>query len=203
MRRMSCFILISLAIAALGGCGSGRPVRYYTLQLPPAPKPSTSVYPVTVLVGRIDAPEILEDEPIVYRSGPNEIGTYPYHQWVEPPSRMVKDMLIRRLRASGKYRSVAELGSSVQGDYALQGKLYDFEEVDTGRIMALVTMEFELFDLRTRNIVWTHYYSRREPVQGKEIPDVVSALDRNLAQGLAEAEAGLDAYFSASLSRRP
>ncbi|MGH9403996.1 MAG: ABC-type transport auxiliary lipoprotein family protein [Terriglobia bacterium] len=199
MRRMGLFILVMLVSAALDGCGSGRPIRYYTLQLPPAPEPSTSVYPVTVLIGRIGAPEILEDEPVVYRTGPNEIGTYPYHQWVEPPVQMVKDMLIRQLRASGKYRSVAELGSSAQGDYVLRGRLYDFEEVDTGRIAALVSMEFELFDRRTRKTVWTHYYSRNEPVQGKEIPDVVSALNHNLAQGLTEVAAGLDAYFSANL----
>lgn len=203
INRLIRFILVSLAAMALAGCGSGRPIRYYTLQLPPAPGPSTNVYPVTVLIGRIGAPEILHDDPIVYRTGQNEIGTYPYHQWVEPPVRILKDMLIRRLRASGKYRSVAELGSSAQGDFVLQGRLYDFEEVDTGRIAALVTMEFELFDRRTRNTVWTHYYSRSEPVRGKEIPDVVSALDRNLAQGLTELADGLNTYFSSNLTRRP
>jgi ABC-type uncharacterized transport system auxiliary subunit len=200
---MSRFILVSLAAMALSGCGSGRPIRYYTLRLPPAPEPSTSVYPVTVLIGRIDAPTVLEDEPIVYRTGSNEIDTYPYHHWVEPPVRMVKDMLIRRLRASGKYRSVAELGSSLRGDFVLQGKLYDFEEVDTGGMEALVTMEFELFDRRTRNAVWTHYYSHSEPVQGKEISDVVSALDRNLERGLTEVAAGLDGYFSTNLTGKP
>jgi ABC-type uncharacterized transport system auxiliary subunit len=188
---------------ALGGCGGGHPIRYYTLQLPPAPEATASVYPVTLLIGRIEAPAILEDEPIVYRTGPNEIDTYPYHQWVEPPVRMVKNMLIRRLRASGKYRSVAELGSSLQGDFVLQGKLYDFEEVDTGRMEALVNMEFELLDRRTRNAVWTHYYSHSEPVQGKGVADVVSALDHNLARGLTEVAAGLDAYFSATLNRKP
>ena len=203
MRRMSRFILVSLAAVALAGCGSGRPIRYYTLQLPQAPEPAANVYPITVLIGRIDASEILEDEPIVYRTGPNEMGTYRYHQWVAPPVRMVRDMLTRRLRASGKYRAVAELGSSLQGDFVLQGRLYDFEEVDSGRVEALVTMEFELFPRRTRNAVWTHYYSHSEPVQGKKISDVVSALDRNLERGLTETAAGLDAYFSANLTGKP
>jgi ABC-type uncharacterized transport system auxiliary subunit len=203
MRRMSRFVLVWLAVTALSGCGSGRPIRYYTLQIPPAPAPSPTVFPVSVLVGRIDAPEILEDGPIVYRTGPNEIGTYQYHQWVEPPAEMVKDMLIRRLRASGEYRSVAELGSSARGDYVLRGKLYDFEEVDSKRIAARVTMEFELIDRGSRNTVWTHYYSRSEPVQGKEISDVVSALDGNLERGLTEVVAGLDEYLSANLNKTP
>ena len=46
-------------------------------------------------------------------TGPNEIGTYNYHHWAEPPARMVKVILIRQLRASGKYQSVADLGSTV------------------------------------------------------------------------------------------
>ncbi len=197
MRRVNC-ILILLAATLMGACGSGRPIHYYTMALPPAPAPSTSLYPVTVLIGRINAPEILQDGPIVYRSGPNEIGTYPYHQWAEPPAQMVKDMLIRQLRASGKYLSVNELGSSAQGGYLLHGRLYDFEEVDTGSIItALVSMQIELFDRRSGKTVWTQYYSHRTPAQGKEIPDVVSALNRNLVQGLTEITSGLDAYFSA------
>jgi ABC-type uncharacterized transport system auxiliary subunit len=199
VRRMSRFILVSLAAMLISACGSGRPIRYFTMELPAAPEPATSVYPVTVLVGRIGAPEILQDDPIVYRSGPNEIGTYAYHQWAEPPAQMVKDMLMRRLRASGKYRSVNELGSSAQGEYVLHGRLYDFEEVDTGSITALVSMEFELFDRRIHKTVWTHYYSHSTPVQGKEIPDVVSALNHNLAQGLTEIVSGLDAYFAANV----
>jgi ABC-type uncharacterized transport system auxiliary subunit len=197
MRRMILFIAVLLGAVGLGACGGGRPIRYYTVELPPAPQPSTKAYPVTLLIGRIGAPEILQDEPIAYRLGPNEIGTYNYHHWIEPPVRMVKVILIRQLRVSGKYQSVAELGSSVQGEFVLQGRLYDFEEVDAGGTAALVTMEFELLDRKTSRTVWTHFYSRSEPVQGKEIPDVVSALEHNLVRGLTEVASGLDEYFSA------
>jgi ABC-type uncharacterized transport system auxiliary subunit len=110
---------------------------------------------------------------------------------------MVKIVLIRRLRASGRYQSVTELGSSAQGEFVLQGRLYDFEEVDTGGTAALVTMEFELLDRKTGKIIWTHFYSHSEPVQGKGISDVVAALDRNLEQGVTEVSSGLDQYFSA------
>jgi ABC-type uncharacterized transport system auxiliary subunit len=195
-RTILCVVML-FATLGLGACGSGRPIRYYTVELPPAPQPSTSVYPFTLLIGRIGAPEILQDDPIAYRSGPNEIGTYDYHHWAEPPVQMVKIVLIRRLRASGRYQSVTELGSSAQGEFVLQGRLYDFEEVDTGGTAALVTMEFELLDRKTGKIIWTHFYSHSEPVQGKGISDVVAALDRNLEQGVTEVSSGLDQYFSA------
>jgi len=200
MRRMIGCTAALLAAAGLSACGSGRPVRYYTVEMPPAPQPTTSVYPITLLIGRIGAPEILQDEPIAYRSGPNEIGIYDYHHWIEPPVRMVRIALFRQLRASGKYQSVDELGSSARGEFVLQGRLYDFEEVDTSGIAALVTMEFELLDRKDGEVVWTHFYSRSDPVQSKEIPEVVAALNRNLDQGLSEVTSGLDAYFSSHLS---
>ena len=197
MRRTIACLMILLAAVGLGACGSGRPIRYYTVELPPAPQPSSSVFPVTLLIGRIGAPEILQDEPIAYRFGPNGIGTYDYHHWEEPPVRMVKVLLLRQLRASGRFQSVADLGSSAQGEFVLEGRLYDFEEVDKGSIAALVTMDFELLDRKTATIVWTHFYSRSEPVQGKQISDVVAALDHNLVQGVTEVSSGLDQYFSA------
>jgi len=203
MRRMVSLIFILLAAMMVGACGSGRPITYYTVDVPPVPAPSTSVYPVTLLIGHIGGPGILMDEPIAYRSGPNEVGTYRYHLWDEPPVQMLRTSLLRRLRASGKYESVAELGSSAEGEYVLQGRLYDFEEFDTSSMAGLVSMEFELYDRKDHKLVWSRFYSHSEPVQGKKIADVVAALDRNLTQGLNEVVSGLDAYFSASLRARP
>jgi ABC-type uncharacterized transport system auxiliary subunit len=156
-----------------------------------------------LLIGRVAGPEILQDGPIAYRSGPNEIGVYDYHHWMEPPVRMVRLALIRQLRASGRYQSVAEMGSSAQGEFLLHGRLDDLEEVDAGSVTALVTMDFELVDRKAGKVVWAHYYSHTEPVQGKEVPDVVSALDHNLYRGLTEITSGLEAYFSSRFPAKP
>jgi ABC-type uncharacterized transport system auxiliary subunit len=204
MPRMIRLTLVGLAMAALSSCLGGRPIQYFTISFPPAPRPAAAAYPVELLVGHISAPEILEDQPIVYRSGRNEIGVYQYHLWAEPPPQMVKTVLIRRLRASGRYQAVTQLGGSTQGNFVLRGRLYDFEEVDTGTaITARVTMEFELIDRMTHKAVWNHFYSNTEPAQGKEISNVVAAIDRNLEQGLSEVLSGLDTYFSSHPAPTP
>jgi ABC-type uncharacterized transport system auxiliary subunit len=204
MRRMIRLTLVGLAMAALSSCLGGRPIQYFTISFPPAPRPAAGAYPIELLVGHISAPEILQDQPIVYRSGRNEIGVYQYHLWAEPPAQMVRTVLIRRLRASGRYRSVTQLGGSTQGNFVLHGRLYDFEEVDNGAaITARVTMEFQLIDRTRHKAVWNHFYSRTEPVQGKEISSVVAAIDHNLEQGLSEVLAGLDTYFSSHPPRTP
>jgi len=156
---------------------------------------------VSLSVASIGGAEIFRDTPIAYRIGANEIGTYHYSRWAEPPVEMLHGKLIRMLRASGHYQSVTGPGSRSEGQFVVWGRLYAFEEVDGGSIDGLVSMEFELFDRKSGKVVWSHFYSRSEPVEGKKISLVVTALDLNLDVGLQEVAAGLDQYFSTSLAK--
>jgi len=201
MHRTTRRILISLLVLGLSGCVASRPIKYYTVQVPVAPSPSTDTYSVSLLVGSIGGPEIFKDTPIAYRIGTNEVGTYQYSRWAEPPVEMLKGKLIRMLRASGHYQSVSGLGSTAEGQFVVRGRLYEFEEVDSGSIGGLVSMEFELYDRKSGKVVWSHSYSRNEPVEGKRISAVVTALDLNLDRGLREVAAGLDQYFAATLAK--
>jgi ABC-type uncharacterized transport system auxiliary subunit len=194
-------MLLSLLAFGLWGCGTGPRIRYYTTQIPAAPDPRTNVRGVSLLVGRISAPGILEDEPIAYRVGANGIGTYSYHRWEEPPVDMLKLSLIRELRNSGEYSSVTSLKNDSKGPFLVRLRLYNFEEVDGATISALVSMDFELVDRKSGEVVWSHFYSQSEAVEGKQIPDVVAALNRNLDRGLKEVASGLGGYFSKSVAK--
>jgi ABC-type uncharacterized transport system auxiliary subunit len=202
MHRRIRLALTSLLALSLAGCGSSKPIRYYTVQIPAAPTLATSTYPVSLVVANISGPQIFQDTPIAYRIGVNEIGTYQYSQWSEAPVRLLRDKLIRMLRSSGDYQSVSEVGSNSDGQYIVRGRIYDFEEVDTASIAGFVSMEFELYDRKSGKVVWSHYYSQSEPVQSKEISAVVTALDLNLDRGLKEVTAGLNQYFATALPRK-
>jgi ABC-type uncharacterized transport system auxiliary subunit len=191
-------ILITLLALGLGGCGSGKHIKYYTVQLPVAPARSSSTFPVSLLIGNIAGPPIYRDSPIAYRVGTNEIGVYEYSRWIDPPVDMVKSKLMRILNESGDYQSVAALGSATSGQYIVRGRLYNFDEVDSASINGQVSMEFELYDRKSGKIVWTHFYSQSEPAQSKDIPAVVTAIDANLDRGLKEVAAGLNQYFSSN-----
>jgi ABC-type uncharacterized transport system auxiliary subunit len=156
---------------------------------------------VSLSVANVSAPEIFRDTPIAYRIGANEVGTYHYSRWAEPPVEMVHGKLVRMLRASGHYQSVTGPGSTSEGQFVLRGRLYAFEEVDSGSIDGLVSMEFELYDRKSGKIVWSHFYSNNEAVEGKKISEVVTALDLNLDRGLNEVAAGLGKFFSETLAK--
>jgi ABC-type uncharacterized transport system auxiliary subunit len=196
MQRTVQLTLTSILALSVWGCGSSKPIKYYTVQMTTAPTLSNGRGPVSLLIGHISGSQVFKDTPIAYRSGANEIGVYQYSQWYEPPVDLIKGKLIRILRVSGNYQSVNEVGSTSDGQFVVRGRLYDFEEVDNGSISGLVSMEFDLYDRKTGKVVWTHFYSQSEPVTSKEIPAIVAALDNNLDRGLKEVAAGLDQYFA-------
>ena len=194
-------IAISILGVYLGftcGCGAGKPSKYYQLTIPgnPTPVADSHPYPVTLLLGPITSSDLYRGDRIVYSSDGHGMGTYEYQRWVGPPTEMIQDVLGRELRSSGRYRAVHSWSSNARGDYRLRGKLYDFKEVSDSTIVGRVTMELELRDNKTGSTVWTHFYTHDEPVNGKEVPAVVDALDRNVLRGVNEFMVSLDQYFS-------
>jgi ABC-type uncharacterized transport system auxiliary subunit len=186
-------------MAFFTGCGSTRPAKYYQLTVPPdaaaaVEKPDT--VPVSLLLGAVMTSHLYREDRIVYGNGPEQLGTYEYQRWAEPPAEMIQEVLLRELRATGRYRAVHYRRSNMKGDFAIRGRLYDFKEVDAGSTSARVTLELEMRDLKTGATVWSHYYTHDEPASGKDVPAIVTALDRNVQQAVKEFVASMDQYFA-------
>jgi ABC-type uncharacterized transport system auxiliary subunit len=189
---------ILATVWALAGCGATRPSKFYSIDLPVASAPAGKPWPVSLLVGRVTAPHILRDDRIAYRMSPTQIGMYDYHRWSEPPATMMEALLVRRLRAEGRFRSVLALSSNARGEFVLRGRLHQFEEVAAGAgLTARVALEVELFERSSGTAVWSNLYSADEPVSGKEVPAVVEALNRGTQRALEQVTSGINAYFTA------
>jgi ABC-type uncharacterized transport system auxiliary subunit len=196
------FVVLLLLLTA--GCGATRPVKYYQLQVPQsAPAAAANPLPISLLLGRVTAPRLYRGDRIVYSLGPQQMGTYEYHRWVEPPDSMVETALVDLLRASGQYSSVQRVSSNAHGDYILRGHLISLEEVDKPSLAARFAMNLELFYPKTGTTVWSQSYSQDEPVTSGnskkkkvDVADVVSALNRNVQQGLLQLTTSLGQYFA-------
>ncbi|MFN8009423.1 MAG: ABC-type transport auxiliary lipoprotein family protein [Terriglobia bacterium] len=201
MNHKFTFSFFMLVLGFACGCGAGRPSKYYQLTIPDTPPAKADVhrYPVKLLLGPITSSDLYRGDRIVYSSSGRTMGTYEYQRWVGPPTEMIQDVLSRELRSSGLYRTVYSWSSNAHGDYRLLGKLYDFKEVSGNTLVGRVTLELELRETKTGSTVWTHHYTHDEPVNGKDVPAVVEALDRNVQRGVNEFMASLDQYFSAHL----
>jgi ABC-type uncharacterized transport system auxiliary subunit len=194
-------MLMALALLAgfLSGCGAGRPSKYYQLTIPNAaiPAEKADAVPITLVLGTLMTSHLYREDRIVYGNGGEELGTYEYQRWAEPPAEMIQDVLLRELRNSGRYRAVYFRRSNIHGDFAIRGRLYDFNEVDGSPLSARVSFELEMRNLKTGVTVWTHYYTHDEPVAAKKVNDVVAALDHNVQRGVSEMVSSLDQYFAA------
>lgn len=181
------------------GCGAARPAKYYELTVPIDNRadPASDVYAVTILMGPIVSSHLYREDRLVYSSIDENMGTYEYQRWAEPPTEMIQDVLFRALRSSGRYRGVYSQRSSTHGDYLLHGHLYDFKEISGSSMFARVGLDLELRDTKTGNTVWNHLYSHDEPVSGKSVSAVVAALNRNVQRATNEFTASLAQYFSA------
>ncbi|HUO33845.1 MAG TPA: ABC-type transport auxiliary lipoprotein family protein [Candidatus Acidoferrum sp.] len=198
MRR----ILLALAVLTVAGfyasCGAARPISYYTLAVPPAPAVSPSPqFHVDLLVGRLEASQLYRTDRIAYGSGPVEMGLYDNNRWASTPVDMVQDALISTLRATGQYRTVNRLASAMRGDYIIRGHLYSLYEVDKPQLVGRFSVQIELFDPKSRTTLWSGTYSHDEPVQGTTVPDVMTALNQNVSQGLQQLCSELGQYFAA------
>jgi cholesterol transport system auxiliary component len=197
MRSIISISLVMAGCLALASCISTKPVHYYTIE--PASPPASQAKPdgLILLVGNIATSEALQDGRIRYRSGSNESGAYEYHRWTERPASIVRDSLVRALRASARYQRVLESSSVATGDYLVRGKLYEFGEVDSVSVQTKISFQVDLVDRKTNRNVWDHLTEREEPVTGKTVADVVQSLDRNLQQVVTQTAAEIDSFLAA------
>jgi len=182
-------------VMVLAGCGAARPVKYYSLD-PPQVAPSGQPLDVSLLIGHFRAPTLYRDTRIAYRTGPNEMGLYEDHRWVEEPALMVEEMLLHTLRRSRNYKSVQLLASNAQGDYVVRGRVENFEEVDGKPLAARVGLHVSLYDQKTGETVWSHAYQHDEEATGNDVASMAAALDKNLQQGILELAAGINQYLA-------
>lgn len=193
--------LIAILVAvSLVGCGATRPSKFYQLTVPGTGAQSAAQVadpvPGTILIGPLMASHLYREDRIVYSSSGEQMGTYEYQRWAEPPTEMIQNVLLRVLRSTGRYKAVYMQRSTMNGDFLIRGRLYDFKEVSGSAEVAKVTFELEMRELKSGATVWTHFYSHEEPVEGKDVPAVVAALDRNVQSGLTEVVASLDRHFT-------
>jgi ABC-type uncharacterized transport system auxiliary subunit len=199
--------LAAVAVLLAGfvaGCGSARPVKYYVLDAGPVPTNApSSIYPVSLLVGRVMTSHLYRDDRLVYGSGPVQLGVYSDHRWAQTPADMIQDQLIASLRSTGQYRSVSRLGSSARGEYVVRSNLEALYEVDQPALVARFVLRVELFDSKAGATVWVGNYSHDEPVNGKNVAAVVEAMNTNVRAGMLQLSSGISQYFAAHPPQQP
>src|SRR6202034_303453 len=184
MRRIvtnSVFCLAALVI--LTGCGGRvRYPNYYTLNLPAPPDPPAAEKAhASVAIREFRAPAYLRQGAIVYKKSPEQIGFYAYHRWAIDPRDFVTNSIIDRVRASGVFARVQSYDGSRDVDYVLSGRLGKLEEIDyQGSVRVQVAISVEMTSISTGAIVWSNAVSEVGEVDKRDVPAVVSEMNRTM-----------------------
>jgi len=185
--------LLGVAVLAnvLAGCGQPKPIRCYEISYPALGQTKQEQLNATLLVREFVTSHLYREDRIVYGSDSLQMGTYLNERWSEPPAEMLRSALVRGLRSTGRFRSVSALRSDSSGDFVLIGHLYDFKEVSGNGIVARISFDTELRDLKSGKTVWMHTYNHDEPSAGKDVASLVAAVDRNVQRSVQEVEEGI------------
>jgi ABC-type uncharacterized transport system auxiliary subunit len=190
MRRAVTTIAFSLvALVTLASCGGRvRYPTYYTLNLPapPDPPPAENVHSA-VAIREFRAPAYLRQGAIVYKTSPEQIGFYAYHRWAMNPCEFVTNSVIERLRASGDFARVKPYDGRRDTEYVLSGRLEKLEEIDyAGGVKVEVAISAQMTNLATGLTVWTNAVSEAGDVDKRDVPAVVSEMNRTMERAIKE-----------------
>src|SRR5215468_4864188 len=94
MRRLAAFALVCTVALLVAGCSSP-PAKFYTLSADAPPASTTSK--LTVVVGPVSVPSVIDRPQIVVTSSANEVTVDEYSRWASPVqdniTRVVADNL--------------------------------------------------------------------------------------------------------------
>ena len=188
MKRTLTTIVFSLtALVILTSCaGRVRYPNYYTLNLPapPDPPPAENVH-ATLAIREFRAPAYLKQGAIVYKPSPEQVSFYAYHRWAMNPCEFVTNSVIERLRASGDFARVKPYDGRPDTEYVLSGRLEKLEEIDyEGGVKVEVAISAQITNLATGATVWNNAVSEVGDVNGRDVPAVVSEMNRTMERAI-------------------
>ena len=192
------FALMAIATALTGCGGKLRYPNYYTLNLPAPPDPpAPEGVHSSIAVREFQAPGYLRQGPVVYRSTSEQIGFYEYHRWAADPRALVTSAVIDHLRASGQYSMVSMYSGRPDNDYIFSGKLEKLEEVDyEAGVKVEVAISAQITRVKTGTTVWSNAVSELGTVSKRNVPGVVSEMNRAMETAINKLLASVPATLA-------
>jgi cholesterol transport system auxiliary component len=171
-----------LALSGLNGCSAS---------LLPKPPPAAARYtldaaadaPSAQATAPDGAPVLLLAQPSVapgydtvrmlYRRQPQQLEAFAFHEWLEPPARLLAPLMLRALQACGAFRAVLLAPTSGAGDLRLETELLRLHQDFSVQPSVLrLTLRAVLIDTATRRVMASQVFdataaaSRDDPLAG-------------------------------------
>lgn len=177
-------ILFIVVLTAYGCAAPDVPDdRFYRVRLPEAAGPGSPQLQGVLVVNRFLADGLVSERPMVYGAvqSPNQLRQYHYDYWVEPPTRMLQEELVRYLRSAGLAEKTVTPELRIRPDFELSGKIRRLEHLRGDPSRVVVDMEFILRSGRG-GLIWVDEYHSEVEVGDSQVPTAVGAFDQAIAE---------------------
>jgi uncharacterized protein len=187
MRNLTALALVCVLAALAAGCASTAPSRFYTLSAASGPAATSSN--VSIAVGPVTVPAVVDRPQIVVNMGPNQVRLEEFNRWAAPLqnniARVVADNLVvmlgtprvTLLSADADYRAAIEVQSfqSAPGEAAILDAVWTVRrskdgKAETGRTTVRETVQEKSYDALAAA------HSRAVTRLSQDIADAVGAL---------------------------
>ncbi len=191
MRRLAA-IAMPCALAVLAaGCASPAS-RFYTLSAATIPAAASSE--LSVAVGPVSVPAVVDRPQIVVKTGPNQVGLDEFNRWASPLqnniSRVVAENLVAMLGTPRVIMSLQALSADADYRAAIEVQAFESAPGEAATLDAVWTVR-RTKDGRTQ----IGRTTVREAVQGKDYEALAAAHSRavaRLSRDIADAVRALD-----------
>lgn len=169
----------AIATLLLAGCSvlpSQEPTDVY--RLPAAEQPAATAPAVSwsLRVATPRAGGATSSRRIVVLPEGDRLSVYQGASWSDPGPVLLRDRLIEAFRSDGRIPAVTSDDNALQADYLLDSDLGVFRsEYRDGKPEVLIRLDARLVAPDSQRVLVTRRFEVRQPVAGKDVPEVVRA----------------------------
>lgn len=177
----ACLPVVVLALTACTVLPESETLTFYRLPAPTAAmsESSASRGPESDAVLRIATPygnRAIDSARILVVPEPERISAYKGARWTDTAPVLLRDAVIESFRASGKFRSIIADSGSLRADLELSSDLSQFHVVyRAGAPVVMISLDATLVETSSSRILASRRFDIEQPVDGKEVPEVVRA----------------------------
>ena len=187
--------VVMLGVLVSVACTSTPKTRYYTLRLSPPPRAQSPKTHFVLQVEPFEAPDLLQDNRMLYYTSPNELNFHEYHRWASQPGELLRNMAMQYLADTGLFKQVYTYPAPVDADFTLRGRLLDLGEMQYQKRgkhgEARIAMDLELLQAHGSKVVWSARLEETAPVEKKKVESFVEAMNVAAKRLLQQAYAGI------------
>lgn len=141
--------------------------------------------------------KLTNSQRILVRPDSGHLQAYKGASWGDTPPRMIRDYLVQALRSHTEVAQIVSDEAGVEADLMLESDLSVFRvDYVNEQPMARIQLDALLMNPSTRGIVAGKRFALSQEVQGKELPEVVTAFGQAMEKLTAELVAWLEELAS-------